>query len=101
MMMGTVARPPGAKVRRRPQAGLAGLARGGAALVVLAGLVAGVAAVVRLPGGSPWAHGMQGFALLAALFAGYGLGVWLVASLTRSWAVVLTLVGAVATQLAA
>lgn len=94
-MMGTVVRPSGARARRLPQARL------GAALVALTGLTAGVAAVVRLPAGSPWSHGMQGFALLAALFGCYGLGAWLVASLARSWAVVMTLVGAAGTQLAA
>jgi hypothetical protein len=44
---------------------------------------------------------MPGFALLTALFAGYGVGAWLVASLSRGWAAALTLGGAVATQIAA
>jgi dTDP-L-rhamnose 4-epimerase len=75
--------------------------RVGAALVVLAGLVAGVAATVRLPVGSSWSLGLPGFALLAALFLGYGVGARLVAALPWAWATALTLGGAVATQFAA
>ncbi len=102
-MMGTVAWMSGARARSvaGTRLGRPPLARLGTAFVVLTGLVAGLAAVVRLPRSSPWAHGLHGFALLAALFACYGLGVWLVGSLARGWAVVLTLIGAVATQLAA
>ncbi|NUR60326.1 MAG: DUF2029 domain-containing protein, partial [Catenulispora sp.] len=75
--------------------------RPAAALGVLAGLVVGTALLVRLPAGSPWSRGMQGFALLAIMFVLYGCGAWLVGSLKRSWATALTLGGAAALQVAA
>ncbi|MEY9905228.1 hypothetical protein ABIA35_001444 [Catenulispora sp. MAP12-49] len=92
MKTGIVPQPP----PRRPRPH-----RTAAALAVLAGLVAGTAVVVRLPGGSPWSHGVQGCVLLATLFALYGGGAWLVSSLRRAWATALTIGGAAAMQLAA
>ena len=44
---------------------------------------------------------MQGFALLAAMFALYGCGAWLVGTLRRGWATALILGGAAAMQFAA
>ncbi|NUR25876.1 MAG: glycosyltransferase family 2 protein, partial [Catenulispora sp.] len=73
----------------------------GAALVVLTALTVGTAVTVRLPPGSPWSQGMQGFALLAAMFALYGLGSYLVARTTRGWATAFTLGGGALMQLAA
>ena len=96
MKTGTALRPPYPRLLR-PGPGAAAAA----AAVVLSALVAGTAVLVRLPVGSPWSLGMQGFALLAAMFALYGLGSFLVSRTTRGRAVLLTLGGAAAMQLAA
>lgn len=69
MKTGTALRPPYPRLLRPGPGGAAA-----AAAVVLSALVAGTAVLVRLPVGSRWSLGTQGFALLAVMFVLHGLG---------------------------